>query len=166
MSLRIPVTTQEPQQTRELRGEMRMRAANAPNAGGSGTLLLTVPLGHRWRIVAMQTRVQYDTGADTNQYVTYGMNAPQAVATGQRSYFSAWDCTYILPTTIYHLVAFAGADSNITDVISAVGVTERYKTRPLPEIWLEPDSQVYWGWNNFGAGDDGTFYIVYEEIAV
>lgn len=165
MSFRVPVSTQEPLAVKPHVWPYAKRATlTVPNAGGTGSLIVNVPVGYRTRLLCVQAFVQYDSGADNQQYVTWGMDANTSY--GLQNVYNVYEFGYAAPTQLWRYSAFPGADTNFRDIITSAGVTTRSITRCAPAWWLPEGSRIYLGYHNFNANDDGVFNIFYEEERV
>lgn len=161
MTWRVPVATQEPVQTRAAYSTTRTVNINGPGDAGASdySLRVTCPSGHRYRIVSVVWR--NDWNADTDQYMSCGIWTNQPARNQVwRHYFAP----FVAAARYTGAGIIGGADSTMTFSDGAQPYSET--TIALPDMILEDDWYFEITANNVGAVSNYNMYVTYEDLVL
>ena len=162
MTLRIPVSTQEPIATTQIRSPPIKRTFRRlqQDVNGDFTQRVTCPSGYAWRVFEVYVYAQYG-GIDAGQYCELVMasSVGEGAATLHYAYYNAW-----VSNCACKSVFMIGAGGGSSQSSAAAVVPQRYYCYGLPDILLTENDYVEVRAYNFGATEDILMYVMYEQV--
>jgi len=157
----VPVRTQEPIHVVGARSTTRTVNINGVGDVGAGDyeLIVTCPSGHRYRIIGVVWR--NDWNADTDQYMKLSYITNQPVKNVVYTHYCA---PYVAQGRYTGAGCIGGSESNVTFSEGAQPYSET--TVRLPDIVLEDDWYFVLAAHNVGAASTYNLYVTYEDMVL